>query len=323
MSFKSWLRAAGAVVGVAMMVGCAEPGLEQLPADDNGASVDEVQSAAYERYLGAWDGVEGSLRAIVFTESQLSASTRRYFADQQVQCFRAPCPPVRIEGAFRATSRYLYITVNGEAKRYSSTFNAAADELTLREGSRVVFRLRRAVSYCAQVADCGEQRLITPFCVGRMTCSTDNRCVYRCGSTPGSCRTNADCASDSFCSANTCGGTGTCARRPEACTALYQPVCGCDGRTYGNACSAANHGVRVASSGECAPAPRACRTNAQCGPGEMCSTTTCGGPGTCRQITVRCSAEYIPVCGCDGTTYTNECIAFTAGQNVAHPGACR
>jgi hypothetical protein len=310
------------MVGLSMaFVGCAEPNLEDLPADDNAAAVDEVQSTAFQRFVGAWDGVEGNLRAVVFTETRLSASTRRYFADQTVQCLRAPCPAVRIDGAFRATSRYLYITVNGEAKRYSHTFNG--DELTLREGRTVAYRLRRAASYCAQASDCGEQRLITPRCVGRMTCSTDNRCVYRCNTTPGACTSNSDCAADSFCSGTTCGGAGTCARRPEACTALYQPVCGCDGRNYGNACAAANHGIRVASSGECAPAPRACRTNAECGPASMCSAATCGGPGTCRQITVRCSSESIPVCGCDGTTYNNECMAFTAGQNVAYQGACR
>lgn len=68
------------------------------------------------------------------------------------------------------------------------------------------------------------------------------------------------CADDEFCAytpEQMCGAAdhlGECLTTPEACIFLFDPVCGCDGETYSNACFAAMAGTSVVHTGECAEA---------------------------------------------------------------------
>jgi len=149
---------------------------------------------------------------------------------------------------------------------------------------------------------------------------------------PQSCSNAVVCATTgTFCDypMGTCGTDdtdGTCTTVPEQCLQVFNPVCGCDRKTYPNACHAAMNNVSVLYEGEC-EAQQPCASNKNCdqtqGP-QYCEKPMgqCSSPGSCAGVPELCTLEINPVCGCDGLTYDNPCLAASNNQSVNYTGAC-
>jgi hypothetical protein len=140
------------------------------------------------------------------------------------------------------------------------------------------------------------------------------------------------CAADEFCDfpSNSCGfadESGTCQKRPMACDASYSPTCGCDGKIYGNPCTANGAGHDVAPAGTC-PAPmemfacgaQFCGAKTQYCERQLSDIANEPDTYTCKDLPAACLGDLS--CACiAGVPCGNACAAASDGTlQVNCPG---
>ncbi len=166
----------------------------------------------------------------------------------------------------------------------------------------------------------------------------DNACLAaQAGVTiwlPGACppriRCNGpdECPEDMFCECDgqSCG-YNRCLPSPAACPIEPDPVCDCQGTTHLNDCFRQVAGACQARDEPCEPTIALCRSANDCQPGQAClfEEGVCqelGAEGFCVEVPESCTDALAPVCGCDGQTYDNACLALQAGISLDAQGPC-
>ena len=99
-------------------------------------------------------------------------------------------------------------------------------------------------------------------------------------------------------------------KESQICTRDYRPVCGDDGKTYSNGCSACSAQVDAYNTGACGGDESAI---------EKTLDHVCTVEKSQAQI---CTLQYDPVCGSNGVTYGNSCGACSAGIKGWSQGEC-
>jgi hypothetical protein len=168
-----------------------------------------------------------------------------------------------------------------------------------------------ACSVCAQ----GQ-----PSCRSALACGQGRFCERGCCDTcpavdAPSCAAN-ECLLPAGQDARGCAAGFVCADC-SACPPGFEPVCGRNFSTYGNACLAAAAGTPVLHTGDCSPSEGvACLDGTDCNGDQFCrdfggGERRCARLGTC-SVDADCATQPTPACG-DGGVALHACAAGRCG----------
>ena len=254
--------------------------------DSGDADADAGERVDAARDGAAGDGGDGGVEERTWCNGEMCAPG-------QACCFATgSCFDPAVPGACEAT---------GSSERCGSHTDCGADEYCVRERGGC-----SGEGTCARVptlSDCGGEH---PVC-GCDGVTYPSRCHagrarVRVSARAGACGEPAEGGGPRPCGGDmSCGAGSTCCLLTGLCTPPDCPDC----------CSEPPDGTEYP-----------CRTDAHCEDDTFCDGGGCDGLGGCRSSGGSCGGELMPVCGCDGTTYTNACFARRAEVRSAHEGEC-
>ncbi len=156
-------------------------------------------------------------------------------------------------------------------------------------------------------------------------------CVVDAGMCP--CQTDEGCPDRHICQlgdSGVCPTTdgaapepgllGTCVPEATGCDETSPPVCICGGTlVVQHKCAAWNEGLT--EWGDC-PDPGTCHVNADCPDDSYCQHEGCPEDTDVGHCAPLPEPTDVPVCGCDGTTYSSALAAAKSGVSIEAEGPC-